>query len=393
MLLPLAGLFVGLGPVTITMYAPSMPALALEFATTEAMIQKTVMVYLAAFALTQLVLGPISDRFGRRPIILFGMTVYAVGSLLAALSTGIEMLLLARFVQAVGACAGPVAGRAMVRDCYEGQAAAKAMTVIATIVTLGPAAGPLVGGYLQAFFGWSSVFMFMSVVGLICLAAGLFVLPETHRNKNPDALNPKAMARSYRTLLTTPTYLGYCAAVMTALAGILAYGSYAPFVLINQVGLSPEGYGWFALVPALCFLLGAQIARVALPSLGVRNTTLIGCITTLAAGAALAGLMLSDVVGILPILLPVMLWVIGMALALPAGMAGALQPFPQMAGAASALMGFMQMGGSAVGTLGAAMLNNGTAHHLGTVPLILAIIGTLGMVLLTRAEPAGRVEP
>lgn len=385
-LIPLAALFVALGPVTITMYAPAMPALQRAFDTTPGMIQLTFTVYLAAFALAQLVFGPLSDRYGRRVILIFGMAIYAAGSLIAAASVSIEMLLAARFVQAVGACAGPVAGRAIVRDRFEGKGAARAMTVISSVVTVGPAAGPLIGGYLQAFFGWPSIFLAMSATGFLALLAGFLIMPETVRERDPRALHLPSMIANYRELLGSRLFVGYLAPVAAVLAGVIAFNSYAPFVVIDGLGVAPDIYGWLTLLPTGAYFLGTFAARPVIERTGIAMTTLIGGAIVLASAVLLAGLMLADIVSLVTVFGPMLLWLGGMALVLPAGMAGALQPFPRMAGAASALLGCFQMGGAAIATGVAAKLNDGTAHHLGTVPVGLAILGVA--LFLIFAWPA-----
>jgi len=253
----MVALFVALGPLTMSMYAPAMPALARALETTPSLVQLTLTVYLAGFALAQLVYGPLSDRFGRRPVLIAGMAVFVAGSALAASAQTIGLLLAARLVQALGACAGPAIGRALVRDLYTGPQAAKVLALIGMALTLAPAVGPVLGGHLQGWFGWRSIFVVLGAFGLSVMAVVLFALAETNSHRDPRALDPGRMARNYATLLTSGVYMGYVAIVACTLGGLLSYVAGSPFVMIDLLGLSPQAYGWLTLFTTSAYFVGA----------------------------------------------------------------------------------------------------------------------------------------
>ncbi|NBB81814.1 MAG: Bcr/CflA family efflux MFS transporter [Alphaproteobacteria bacterium] len=390
----LATLFVALGPITMSMYAPAMPALATALDTTPAMVQLTLTVYLGAFAVAQLIYGPLSDRFGRKPVLIAGMVIFVGGSIEAALANSIETLLLARFVQAVGACAGPAIARAIVRDLYSGPRAAKVLALVGMALTLAPAVGPAIGGHLQGWFGWRSIFIALGVFGVGVLVAGL-AMAETNHRRDPTALDPRRMVANYATLLRDPTYLGYVAVVACTLGGLLAYVAASPFVLMTIVGLSPEVFGWTSMLTTVGYFVGSIAANRLAGRLGLRRLALAGMTVVLVAGLILLGNVLAGWVSVIAIVAPMMLWTCGLGLAYPSAMAGALQPFPHMAGAASAMMGFLQMGAGALGSLAVARLNDGTALSAGLVPAALAAIGFVAFIAgvgrraETSAAPAG----
>ncbi|MEQ8964660.1 MAG: multidrug effflux MFS transporter [Azospirillaceae bacterium] len=390
----MAAMFVALGPLTMSMYAPAMPALARSLDTTPGLVQLTLTVYLAAFAIAQLVYGPLSDRFGRRPVLIAGMVIFVAGSALAASARSIELLLAARLVQAVGACAGPAIARALVRDLYAGPKAAKVMALIGMALTLAPAVGPVLGGHLQGWFGWRSIFVVLGAFGLAVMAVALFALTETNRHKDPEALDPRRMARNYATLATTGLYMGYVAIVACTLGGLLSYVAGSPFVMIDILGLSPEVYGWLTLFTTSAYFVGATTANRLVARLGIERMALIGASCVLAGGLILLAFAAAGVVAVITLTGPMMIWTAGMGIVFPTAMAGALGPFPRMAGAASALMGFFQMGAGAAGSIGVAVLEEGpwggTALPVALMPAILGLVGfTTFLALVWRRRGAG----
>lgn len=381
----LATLFVALGPITLSMYAPAMPALAVALDTTPAMVQLTLTVYLAAFAVAQLVYGPLSDRFGRRPVVLGGMVVFVAGSVEAAFATSIETLLLARFVQAVGACAGPAVARAIVRDLYSGPAAARVLALVGMALTLAPAVGPAIGGYLQTWFGWRAIFLALGLFGVAVLTAAFF-MAETNRRRDPAALDPRRMVANYRRLAVSPAYLGYVAIVACTLGGLLSYVAGSPFVLISIVGLSPEAFGWTSIATTSGYFVGSIAASRLVGRVGIRSLVTAGMLVVLAGGGLLSLNVAMGWIGVATVVGPMILWTCGLGAVYPSAMAGALQPFPQIAGAASALMGFVQMGSAALGSLAVARLNDGTALAIGVVPVAMGLLG-FAVYWLTVGRP------
>lgn len=373
---------VALGPLTISMYAPSMPSIAHALDTTTGMVQITFSIYLIGLAFGQLLYGPLSDRFGRRRILIVGLLIYVLGSAACFLAGSIEVLIAARLVQAIGACAGPAVGRAVVRDAYSRERAARVMALVGVALAVGPAVGPIIGGYLQIWLGWQAVFVALSAVGAILLMIVAARLPETNGDPDPSALHPRRLVRNYASLLRDRTYLGYVAPAAVTLGGLFAFNAAGPFLLIDLVGLTPDQYGWTGLVTVTGYVLGSYLASRVSERIGLDRMIAASTIFIFAGAALMLGFALGGSAGLATILGPMALWVFGMGLALPNAMAGALAPFPRMAGAASALLGFLQMGAGALGSVAVARFDDGTAVTIGGLLVAMAIVGYLPFHLL-----------
>lgn len=183
---------VAFGPISTDMYLPSLPALVSDFQTDVPTVQLTLSAFMVAFALAMLVYGPLSDRFGRRPVLLGAVVLYVISSVACVFAPTIEALVVARVFQAMGCCAGPVLGRAVVRDVYGRERAAQVLSYMGTAMALAPAIGPIAGGWLQVAFGWQAVFVVLSLFSLIALFGTYFMLDETNPHKNPYAISPRA---------------------------------------------------------------------------------------------------------------------------------------------------------------------------------------------------------
>jgi len=231
---------VALGPVSTDLYLPSLPTIGAAFATDQATVQLTLSVFLVGFAFSQLACGPLSDRFGRRPVILGGLGLYLLASLACAAAPSIEILILARFMQAVGACVGPVLGRAAVRDIYGRERAARMLSYMGMVMALAPAFGPILGGFIEAWFGWRANFVLVSAVGLTVLVATAVTLPETNRWKSPDATRLGHLIGNYRSLLRHRRYVGYVLVVACTYSGIYSFNSGSSIEQRGKLGLEPE---------------------------------------------------------------------------------------------------------------------------------------------------------
>ncbi len=362
---------VAFGPLSTDLYLPSLPILVRVFDTDIAMVQLTLSVFLVGFAVSQLVYGPMSDRFGRRPTLLVGVSVYLVASAVCALATSVEGLIAARFFQALGACCGPVVGRAVVRDVFGRDRAATVLAYMSMAMTLAPAIGPVLGGALTELFGWRSNFILLTGFAVAILAAVWSLLDETNTARDSEALNPGRMAANYLMLLRNRRFVGYVLIVACSYSGIFSFISGSSFLLIGQMHLSPAQFGMSFATVVLGYTLGSFLAGKLSHRLGGARMIRVGTLVSVSGGALGVGLALAGVLQIASVVAPVFLFILGAGLTLPNATANAVGPYPTMAGLASSLLGFFQMTIAALVGLGVGHLHDGTA---------LPMMGAIGLV-------------
>jgi len=380
-LIALLTTLVAIGPMTISFYVPSMPSIAESLQAPIGAVQATMTTYLIGFALAQLIYGPLSDRFGRRPVLTVGLLIYLAASVLCATATSIEQLQAMRMLQGFGACCGPILGRAIVRDLFDGAAMARAFAIIGAAVAVGPAVAPMMGGLVQEAFGWPANFLAVAIIGAAVLLLVLVFLGESNINLNLDAARPRAVLRNYFSLVTNRTFMGYVLVNALIFSGVFAYHVTSAFLFIAELGLRPSQFALIALVTVPAYVSGNFLSN-RLRMRGMKGRQLIGIgVTCTLTGAAVVGI-LADDLSLIRVLGPMMLYFFGFGMVLPQGIAGALQPFPRIAGSASASMGCIQMFSGAVSSVVAAGLYHGNgAHALGWV--LLAVTMAAGLIFFT----------
>ncbi len=377
---------VALGPLSTDFYLPALPAIGRAFAADMATTQLTLSVFLAGFAVGQLVYGPLSDRFGRRPLILAGIGLYLVASVACALAPSVEALIAWRFVQAVGACAGPVLARAVVRDVHAPAAAARVLAYIAMAMALAPALGPILGGLMTVWFGWRSTFWALVAVAAVLLVAVLGRLDETNHRRDPTAIRPRRILANYRRLLGHRRYLGYVGVVAAAYSGIFAFISGSSFLLIDTLGLSPDRFGLCFGAIVVGYMVGSLLSGRLSVRLGIDRMIAWGAATALAGGGVMLILALALPPGVFVTIGPFFVFMIGAGLILPNGMAGAVGPFPEMAGAASSLLGFCQMTAGAL--VGIAVGHGAGETALPIAAAVTAVAAVAALLRATALKPA-----
>lgn len=377
---------VAFGPISTDLYLASLPDMARDFGVGIGHAQLTLSVFLVGFAVAMPVYGPLSDRFGRRPVILAGVIIYLVGSLACMLAPSMEVLVASRFLQAAGACCGPVVGRAVVRDVYPREQAARVMSYMASAMALAPFAAPILGGWLHSLLGWRSNFVLLALFGLALLVAVWRWLEETNAHKDVGALSPLTMAANYRILLGDRRVLGYAATVALVYGGMFAFISAASFVLIEVLGLAPATFGFGFAVVISGYIAGGLVAGRQTARLGIDRMILIGTVGCALAGFAALALAWSGVVALAAVLLPLMVYFMSAALVLPNATAAAIAPHPRMAGTASALVGFIQMvAGSLAGWLHAATFDH-TTRPLAMLVACMGLGALALFILLVRKD-------
>ncbi|MDP2125101.1 MAG: multidrug effflux MFS transporter [Parvibaculum sp.] len=370
------GALTAVGPLSTDMYLPSLPAIALAFAADTGATQLTLSVHLIGFAGSQLFYGPMADRYGRRPVLLAGFSLYVAGCFVSLFVGSIEELIAARFFQAIGGGASVVLARAIVRDLYEGPAAGQMLARMAAIMGIVPALAPMLGGVIEAAYGWKMNFVAMGAFGAVLALIVLTSLDETLPPSRRQSAAPVAILAHYRRLIGDRRYLRYLLIAGACFAGLFAFISGSSFVLQGLYGLSPIAYGMCFGLMAAGYIAGSLTGGRLVRRLGIDNTLKVGgAFACLGGFSMLAGLASSA--SPVAIVAPVILYGFAVGLTMPQAMAGALTPFPEIAGTASALLGFLQAGA-------AAAVGIYVGHGVGTSAM--PMVGTMALTgLLTFA--------
>ncbi|WP_299478699.1 multidrug effflux MFS transporter [uncultured Roseibium sp.] len=386
-----AGL-VAIGPISMALYTPAMPTLVEVFGTTDAAVKLTLTAYFAGFAVAQLICGPFSDAFGRKPVTLAFLSLYLLSSILATFAPTVEFMVVARTLQGIGAAVGISVSRAIVRDQFTGQASAHIMNAIAMMLALGPAISPTIGGFVLELFGWREVFWCMVIYGLVLMIAVACFQVETNPNPGGHHLNPGRLVANYLTLLKDPRFLAPSVLIGCGLGGLYALATVLPFVLIYEVGLTPSQFGLAMIIQSGSFIVGTIVTGRLLKIFEARKLVPVGMALWIVSSSLMCILTLTQVPSVTTVMGPVALFVFGLAFVLPASFTDSMAPFPQIAGAASAMTGFMQFGGGIAGSLIVAALGD-PLIGLATVLPMMPIIGTLiYLVLKSRAARPAAAE-
>lgn len=367
----LGGLMVATGPVAMALYTPSMPSIAIEMATTEGMVQMTLAVFFGGFALAQLVAGPLSDALGRRPVVLGFMLLFLVGSLASMLADSIEALLLGRLLQGIGAAVGITTSRALIRDLFRGQQAARIMNMIGIILAVAPVLSPTLGGLLLVAGDWRWIFVLMVIYAIFVLVIVWLTMRETVE-RDLSLLAPLVLWRNYCMLAVSPHFMLASGVVVGAIGALYAQATLLPFILMERVGLTPVEFGLGMMLQSGSFMAGALSMRVLMSRVSASKLAAVG-VCMIVAGSLGALRLLWAAPDYLGVMLPVGVYAAGIAFVMPAMSMAALVPFPKIAGSASALQGFLQMGAGLLVGLAAALLGDA----LLAMALFIPVLGTL----------------
>lgn len=364
----LLSLLLGLQPITTDLYLPALPSLTEGFGASMAQAQLTLTALLLAFGLSQLIWGPLSDRFGRRPILLVGMSAYVLASIASTLSPSMQMLIVWRTVQGAAMGAAVMCARAILRDLYTPAQGARVMSKALSGLGVIACLSPPLGGLLSAWFNWRVALLALAIFGAVSLGLITLLFTETVSKKNPAALQPATLARTWLTILRNPTFVAFSVLSSASYGGLFTFLAASSFVFIKVLGWSTSQYGLLMFSNALAYLLGTFLCRHWLARFGVRRAVALAGALSLAGGTLMGVLALANVHGGWAIMLPQYLFMLGHGVHQPCSQSGAVGPFPQAAGAASALNGFFMM-------LAAFVVGNWLGTHMdGTVfPLVYGV--------------------
>ena len=379
--------FAAMGTLATNIFLPSLPAMAASLHVSSAAVTSAITVYLAILALGQLIVGPLSDRFGRRPLILIGFCLFVAGTIGCALARDLSDLLIGRSIQASGGCAAFVLSRAIARDLFDGRMLTKVMTAITIATAAAPGFSPLLGGALDHFLGWRSEFIFVAVFAVCAVTAYASFVGETIRSTR-TSMNPLTVAKSYLALIRDIRFVVPARTAGLLMVGLFAIFSSAPRVLVESLGFSPITLGLlFAGVVFVVFAAGIMAARLS-ARLGLYRATVVGLGMTAIGSAALLLAVLAAKDSFPPFLVATAIFLFGLGIASPLSNAAALSPFGNKAGVAAALLGFAQMAGGAFGALLAA-ISSDPALGLG---IVASLTSALALILYgLGGRPSGAI--
>lgn len=373
-----------LGPVAMQIMLPAIPIVRESFGISTGTAQLTLSLSMFSIALATLIYGPLSDRFGRRPVMLTGIGITVLGSVLCMMAGSIEWLIVGRIVQAAGGAVGLVLARAIVRDVYDAGQSASIIATLVMVMVVMPMISPLIGGELMIRFDWHAIFYLLAAIALLMMLAMYKLLPETLRNPQRFS-GVRSMVSGFAQLFRSRVFTAY--AFNTAFISVVFFTfiSAAPEVMVSVLKRPPNEYGYYFLMVPSAFMAGNYLARGLSSRLGIQRMIMMGSALGLT-GIVLA--LLLQLVGLthpLSLFMPVALSTFGNGISLPNAQAGAINEFPDMAGSASGLTGFLQMALSALAAQLVALLFNGTVYPMLLLMLCASMI-SLGAFLLVRGR-------
>jgi DHA1 family bicyclomycin/chloramphenicol resistance-like MFS transporter len=336
-------LLLGIQPVTTDLYLPALPSLTAGFGAPVAQAQLTLTALLLAFGLSQLVLGPLSDRFGRRPVLLWGLAGYVLAAVGAALAPSMALLIGWRTLQGAAMGASVMAARAIVRDLYQPADGARVMSRALTGLGVIACLCAPIGGLVSDLAGWRVALLVPALFGAVALGLVAWRFDESLARRDPQALQPATLVRTWATVLRHPTFLAFCALTTASYALLFTFLAASSFVFIQVLSLTKTQYGLVMLWNSLSYIGGTFVCRYWLVRHGVRRSVARGAVLTLSGGLVMAGLAFAGIHSAAAIVGPLTLMMLGHGVHQPCGQSGAVGPFPRAAGAASALNGFVMM--------------------------------------------------
>jgi DHA1 family bicyclomycin/chloramphenicol resistance-like MFS transporter len=387
-------LLLGIQPVTTDLYLPALPQLTRDFGAPMSAAQLTLAALMACFGLAQLLLGPVADRVGRRPVLLGGLALYVVASVASAFAPSIGLLIVARAAQGVGMAACVVCARAMVRDLYEPHQGTHVMSQALSGLGVIALSSPMVGGFVAAAFGWRGALLAIALFGAATLAVVAWRVDETARALNPQATRPGPLLQAYRRIAAHPTFRAWALLTACTYAGLYAFLAGSSFVYIDGFGTSRELYGVLVASSSVAYLAGTFACRRWLVRHGARGAVRRGAAATFAGGALYAALALAGAHTLATLSVAQALYAFGHGIHQPCGQAGVVGPFPQHAGAASALAGFVLAAGAfAMGAWLGAAIDRRVEPYALTIALLAAATSAVAWTLVQRHGDAATLVP
>ena len=381
------GILTAFGPISMDMYLPSFPELVHYFKTTPSKAQLTLSAFTIAFGIGQLIYGPVSDRMGRRYVLLAGIAIYAVASVLCVLTNSIDELIIARFFQALGGAAGIVLSRAIIRDLFDKLEGARALSLMLLVPSLAALISPFVGGYILKFFGdWRLIFWVLTCFGVIAFILGVLKLPETHPPEKRTSSSFSKILNDYISVVCHRRAAGYMICGGLSFATMFAQLSGTPFIYIEIFGVAPENFGLLFSLSVFAIMGGSYLNSRLVIRFGIRRMLAVGTTIALIGGIGLAISANYGAFGLFGIVIPVIIFMTPHNMVNANATAGALEYFPHIAGTASAMLGFIRFGtGALVGAL-VGYFHDGTALPMAYI-IACCVIGSAAAFWFLTGDP------
>lgn len=340
LLVVILGLLFMLGPISLDAFVPAASDIARAFHSDMRTIEISIAIYTLGTALGQLIYGPLSDRFGRRPVIMVSLGLYFVTVLGGAFAPTMDILIALRFIQGVTTHAGRIIGPAIARDLFEREKAGRILSYVMVVGGTGPIFAPVLGGFVTEQFGWQAGFVMMAAVCALAALAIFFLLKETLKPEDRQTLNVIRIAGGMAVIARNRIFLGYMSCTVFCIGGLYAFLAAIPGILQVGMGISPTRFGLLVGLVMVFNLLGPLIGARLIGRFGIDKTILMGGLVTMTGGALMV--FMSSINEPFAVLIPAAIFIGGFAFVFAPGTAAALNPFPEMAGTASSLMGFLQ---------------------------------------------------
>ena len=381
--------------VAVTMLAteltvPSNPSLPEFFLTTDRAVQVSMALNLLGYALAPPLLGPLSDRFGRRPVLLIALTGFAAASALASIASSVEVFTAARMLQGLCGASAPVVGMAIVRDLHDEKGSVRVIAIISMAIAVVPAAGPVLGGYVHNLAGWQANFALLSVAGLLVVLLLAIKLPETLAKRDIHAMSLSQFAIRYGQLLRSRDYVGYALLPTLGFAGMTAFVTGGPFYIIDTAGVSEVGYGLIQAALVVCYIVGAAGASLGITRLDFERVHMVGVGLLALGGAGQVLVVAQPFPSVFMFCLPFGLFLVGLGVVFSTAPARALAIYPALTGSASAMLTTFEMLGGALASIAVSLLHDGSAAATGAVILVSALTAVGVQVLVVPSRTADR---
>ncbi|HKQ31037.1 MAG TPA: multidrug effflux MFS transporter [Burkholderiales bacterium] len=329
--------------VSIDLYLPSLPTMLAELDTSPETLQLTLSLYMVGYAISMLICGPFSDRYGRKPVLVAGISVYIIATLVCVFSTSVWAVIAARVFQALGGASGTVIGRVMVRDQFDKTEQVRVLTYLSTGMALSPVIAPIVGGVIETYIGWRGNFVAFGIYASVALAMVFFLLRESHTKLNYDAINAGNILSSYKMLLGERYFMGYSLTISFAYCTYFAFISASPYLFQNTMGLSPIAYGVIFAISVTGYIVGSTLARKLSKKHDMDLLLNFSVLLNLIAAAALAACSMLAPKALLGIMVPMIVIMVTVGIIIPVCQVSVLQPYSKILATASGFFFFIQM--------------------------------------------------